>query len=211
MPASHVHLVRHGEVENPDGVLYGRLPNFALTANGRKMAEAAAELLLGDKIKLSKLVVSPLQRTRESAEPFEKLFKAKPVIDERIIEPFNFFEGKKVSLKNIALKPGLLFHFRNPLRPTWGEPYVSVVDRMNAAMLEHAESVDGGDVVFVTHQMPIWVTHLKLAGKPLPHNPSNRRCALSSVTSFEYLNGKFREIDYRDPAAKIKKTDRGAV
>ena len=211
MPATHVHLVRHGEVDNPGGVLYGRLPNFTLTSSGRKMAELAAQTLKAGGIKLSKLVVSPLQRTRESAEPFEVAFKAKPVIDERIIEPYNFFEGKQVNLKSIALRPGLLFHFRNPLRPSWGEPYFSVVARMSEAMKEHAESVKDGHVVFVTHQLPIWPTHLSLAKLPLAHNPANRRCALSSITTFEYSDGKFREVEYLDPAAKIPRADRGAV
>ena len=29
-----VHLVRHGEVDNPAGVLYGRLPGFHLSEDG---------------------------------------------------------------------------------------------------------------------------------------------------------------------------------
>jgi broad specificity phosphatase PhoE len=37
-----VHLVRHGEVDNPTGVLYGRLPGYRLSELGRRMAELVA-------------------------------------------------------------------------------------------------------------------------------------------------------------------------
>jgi broad specificity phosphatase PhoE len=40
-----VHLLRHGEVHNPDGVLYGRLPGFRLSDLGERQAQAAAEWL----------------------------------------------------------------------------------------------------------------------------------------------------------------------
>ena len=62
-----VHLVRHGEVHNPDGLLYGRAPGFALSRAGHAMAaRAAAALAAGDVVAL---VSSPLQRARETAAP----------------------------------------------------------------------------------------------------------------------------------------------
>src|SRR5260370_37821856 len=42
-----VHLVRHGEVDNPLRILYGRLPGFHLSEAGRLMAKAAADFLAG--------------------------------------------------------------------------------------------------------------------------------------------------------------------
>ena len=211
MPATHVHLVRHGEVHNPGGVLYGRLPHFHLSENGKKMAEAAAQVLKDSGVKPAKLVVSPLLRTRQSAEPIAKLFDSEPDLDERIIEPYNFFEGRKVSAATVLLRPQLVFHLRNPMQPSWGESYVSVVQRMMEAMTDAAESVTGGEVVMVTHQLPIWMVHRHLSGARLAHNPSKRRCALSSITSFEYVDGKFHEVDYREPAADLARVDRGAV
>ena len=211
MPATHVHLVRHGEVHNPGGVLYGRLPHFHLSENGKKMAEAAALTLLESGIKPAKLVVSPLLRTQQSAEPIAKIFDAVPDLDERIIEPYNMFEGRKVSAKTVLLRPHLVFHLRNPMQPSWGESYVSVVERMMKAMKEAAESVKDGEVVMVTHQLPIWMVHRHLSGARLAHNPSKRRCSLSSITSFEYAEGKFREVAYREPAAELTRIDKGAV
>jgi broad specificity phosphatase PhoE len=211
MPATRVHLVRHGEVHNPGGVLYGRLPHFHLSENGKLMALSAAETLKAKNLPIAKLVVSPLTRTQESAEPIAKLFGLTPDLDQRVIEPYNFFEGRKVTAKTVALRPHLLFHLRNPLLPSWGEPYIEVVSRMLDAMTEVANSVDSGDVAIVTHQLPIWATHLHLDGQKLAHNPAKRRCALSSITSFEFVDGVFREVEYSDPAAELSRVDRGAV
>lgn len=211
MPATHIHLVRHGEVHNPGGVLYGRLPHFHLSENGKKMAEAAALALADAGVKPCKLLVSPLLRTQQSAEPIAKKFSLEPDLDERLIEPYNIFEGRKVSAKTVLLRPHLVFHLRNPMQPSWGESYVSVVERMMEALRETAESVSDGHIVVVTHQLPIWMVHRHLAGARLAHNPSQRRCSLSSITTFEYHDGKFKEVSYVEPAANLARIDKGAV
>ena len=162
MPADRLHLVRHGEVYNPDRVLYGRLPNFALSAEGRRMAAAAAAHLRGLDRPVSALYASPLQRTRESAEPLTAAFGLTPIIDERVIEPTNVFEGKQ--MRRAVLSPANWRYLRDPSIPTWGEPYLEVVQRMDAAMRDAWGQEDGGDVVIVSHQLPIWITHLAVAG-----------------------------------------------
>jgi broad specificity phosphatase PhoE len=83
---------------------------------------------------VSALYASPLQRTRESAEPFTELFGLEPVIDDRVIEPTNVFEGKR--MKRALLNPLNWRHLRDPSVPSWGEPYADVVARMDAAMRE---------------------------------------------------------------------------
>lgn len=203
MSAQRVHLIRHGEVHNPDGILYGRLPNFRLSSRGEKMALLAAQDLHSQGRNVTHLVASPLQRTRESAAPVAKIFSIEPHIDERVIEPFNVFEGKAVSMASILRKPHLWWQVRNPMRPSWGEPFVSVRSRMLAALEDAWADTANGDAVIVSHQMPIWTTHLAVAGERLFHNPKLRRCALSSITSFEKVDGEFVEVDYREPAAGL--------
>ena len=209
MPADRLHLVRHGEVHNPRRVLYGRLPGFGLSTDGRRMARQAAEFVHGLDRPLSALIASPLQRTRESAEPFTELFGLDPVIDERVIEPTNVFEGRR--MVRALLNPWNWRHLRRPALPSWGEPYNDVIARMNKAMTEAWGSVDGGDVVIVSHQLPIWVTHLAVAGLSTRHDPRERRCALSSVTSFEMADGKWTEVSYAEPASTAGAVDVGAV
>jgi broad specificity phosphatase PhoE len=208
MPASRLHLVRHGEVYNPQHVLYGRLPDYRLSDAGQAMARAAAEHVKGLDRPIALLRCSPLQRTRESAAPFAELFGLTPTLDERIIEPTNVFEGMRMSraLRN----PVNWWHLRRPSLPSWGEPYRSVADRMLDAMNDAWDAVgDAGDVVLVSHQAPIWITHLAVAGIRLQHDPRTRRCALSSVTSFERVGDVWREVDYAEPAASG--IDLGAV
>lgn len=209
MPAELIHLVRHGEVYNPDRVLYERLPGFRLSEDGRRMARAAAEHVRGLERPVSALLCSPLQRTQESSEPFAEIFGVEPRLEERVIEPTNVFAGLRMS--RALRKPWKWHHLRRPSVPSWGEPYAHVVDRMRSALDEAWHSTPGGDVVIVSHQAPIWLTHLSVAGLPLPHDPRTRRCALSSVTSFERVGDIWREVSYAEPAAVDDAVDVGAV
>ena len=45
MARTTIHLMRHGEVHNPEGVLYGRLPGYHLSALGREMAAQVVDVL----------------------------------------------------------------------------------------------------------------------------------------------------------------------
>jgi len=211
MPADRLHLVRHGEVHNPGGVLYGRLPHFHLSERGQSMAKLAADELAASGRPVKHLVSSPLLRTQQSAAPLGESFGLDVLTDERLIEPYNVFEGRKLGAGHIAVRPHLYFHLRNPQQPTWGEPYQAIATRMLEAMDSIAEAVDGGDAVLVSHQLPIWVVHLATNGEKFAHNPRKRRCALSSITSFEKQDGRWVEVDYRDPGASLLAIDKGAV
>lgn len=211
MPADRIHLIRHGEVHNPGQVLYGRLPHFRLSERGHEMAQLAAAELRAQKRPISKLVASPLLRTRESAEHVQELLGLELVTDQRLIEPYNIFEGKKLSAKHIALRPHLVYHLRNPYQPSWGEPYEQVLERMLDAIKTVAESVVDGDVVLVSHQLPIVMVQRHVAGLSLAHNPKKRNCSLSSITSLEFKNGKLQQVDYREPASSLAAIDKGAV
>lgn len=219
MVATQVHLVRHGEVHNPTRVLYGRLPEFGLSDLGHQMAALAAEDLASRGREFSRIIASPLQRTQESAAPVGAALELPIDIDERVIEPANAFEGKRMRGEESALKkPGNWKYLVNPFKPSWGEPYRSIADRMREAMTEAALSVDSGDVVIVSHQLPIWMVHRDVSGKRLFHDPRARRCALSSITTLELIDPLrpelgFVEVGYADPAEKLSATalDVGAV
>ena len=61
-----VHVLRHGEVENPDGILYGRQADWHLSVRGREMAEAVAKWTNGRDI--AAVIASPLERAQETAQ-----------------------------------------------------------------------------------------------------------------------------------------------
>ena len=202
--------MRHGEVNNPGGVLYERLPNFGLTSKGRDLAQSALRHVPLSSI--SRLVVSPLQRARESMEPWEKSTGLTAIVDDRVIEPWNEFRGMALDGGlSLATRPDLWKFLINPLQPSWGEPYQDIAQRMLAAMRDAADSVDGGDVVIVSHQLPIWMVHRAMADKPLAHLPGTRRCSLSSVTSFQVHPADFVEFGYREALDVNDALDSGAA
>ena len=212
MPATLIHLVRHGEVYNPQGILYGRLPGYHLSELGIRMAAAAAGQLAGHPI--TAIYASPLQRAQESAAPWGEKFDREIVTDARLIEPTNRFEGKKFEFgPAVLLKPLMWRWVINPWKPSWGEPYRSVIDRMMAAIGDAWDAADGGEVVMVSHQMPIVMVQRFVAGDKPFHDPRQRRCHLSSITTLQKVGDVFVEVGYRDPAAELlaRSIDTGAV
>jgi len=204
-----VHLVRHGEVDNPEGVLYGRLPGFRLSEAGRLMAKAAADYLAGRDVTV--LRSSPLQRALETAEPIAAEFGLPVEEDERLIEPWNHFEGMRFGVGDGALRqPRHWIYLRNPFRPSWGEPYREVAARMLAAVKAAALEADGHEAVCVSHQLPIWVTRRLVEGRPMWHDPRRRQCALGSVTSLTFSDGKISSVRYAEPSGDGRRQVAGA-
>ena len=192
-----VHLLRHGEVSNPDGVLYGRLPGYHLSANGRLMAAAAADFFAERPV--AALFASPLERAQETAQPVAERLGLEIVTDERLIESVNVLEGKTVTLAQLVLNPSNWRYLWNPFRPSWGEPYQQVVTRMRQVIDRAREAAPGQEAICVSHQLPIWVSRLAAEHKRLWHNPNNRRCALGSVTSFTFDGDELAGVSYAVP------------
>ena len=196
-----VHLLRHGEVENPKGVIYGRIPGFGLSEDGQMMAKAAADYLAERDVVA--IFTSPLERAKETAEPLAERFSLEPVVDERLIEPWNHFEGLVFGVGDGSLKRfEHWWYLRNPFTPSWGERYRLVAQRMLAAMSDARDAARGHEVVCVSHQLPIWVTRRSVEGKRLWHHPSNRECALASVTSFTFTGDTITNVSYAEPARR---------
>jgi len=210
VPADLIHLVRHGEVHNPDGVLYGRMEGFRLSDLGRRMADLAAGSLEGHPI--TGLWASPLQRTQESAAPWQKRFGLEMIIDARLIEPTNTFQGVNIR-RELRRRPLLARYLINPLRPSWGEPFISIQGRMMAAIADIHSVTESGEAVIVSHQLPIWMVARTVQRKPLATDPRRRRCSLSSITTIAKQGDRFVEVDYQEPARELlaESLDLGAV
>lgn len=210
MPRVTVHLLRHGEVFNPNGVLYGRLPEFHLSERGRAMADMVAGHFKAqddDGNAPVYLVASPLTRAQETAQPTASALGLNIVTDPRIIEAENHFEGMQVS-KGELLKPRHWRYFLNPLRPSWGEPYAAQAERMMAAARDARRRAfeiggDGAAAVMVSHQLPIWATRRSAEGKRLWHDPRNRECTLASLTTLTFDGDDVVDVSYSEPAAVL--------
>jgi broad specificity phosphatase PhoE len=192
-----VHLLRHGEVHNPDHILYGRLPGYHLTANGRLMAAAAADFFDGRPV--TALFASPLERAQETAQPVAERLGLTITTDDRLIESGNVLEGKAISLSGLALNPMNWRYLWNPFQPSWGEPYTQVVARVREVIGRAREAARGKEAVCVSHQLPIWVSRLAAEHRRLWHNPSSRVCALGSVTSLSFDGDVLTGVSYEVP------------
>jgi broad specificity phosphatase PhoE len=208
MVETTIHLMRHGEVHNPEGVLYGRLPGFRLSERGLAMAHLVAEHLAGEsggaRRDVVAVIASPLQRAQETARPIAEAFGLEIGTDERIIEAGNHFEGKTFGVGDGSLRhPEHWPYLRNPFRPSWGEPYQEQVERMLAAVSTARDLARGHEAVLVSHQLPVWVTRLALENRHLWHDPRKRQCSVASLTSLRFDGDTLVGIGYTEPAAAL--------
>lgn len=201
--SSSVHVIRHGEVENPNKILYGRQPGWRLSKRGEEMAE-----VIGDwskTINLGALHVSPLQRAQETAAPISRAHSIPIVTDDRLIEAENVFEGKSFEFGSGVLKhPSSWRHLYNPWKPSWGEPYEEQISRMLAAIFDAQKAAEGKDAIVVSHQLPIWILRSAIEGRRLLHDPRKRECTLASVTSVHFdEDGMITGTSYSEPAKHL--------
>ncbi|MCW2791921.1 MAG: Phosphoglycerate mutase [Nocardioides sp.] len=201
-PDTIVHLLRHGEVHNPGGVLYGQRDGFHLSELGRQMAQRVADTIKDRDI--VHLVSSPLERAQETGAPLAEARGLEVVIDPRIIESTNVFEGLSFGAGDNALrKPSTWRHLWNPFRPSWGEPYKEIVARMMSAVHDAREAAEGHEAVLVSHQLPIWTTRLHVEKRSFLHDPRKRQCTLCSLTSLHFVGDRLTQVSYSEPAGDL--------
>jgi len=155
-----IHLVRHGEVHNPTGVLYARLPGFRLSARGQQQARAAGEALRARP--LATLFSSPQQRAQETAALIAAArggcdVRVEPLIDE-ILTPHQGRPLAEMEAAGWDLYTGIPAGYERPvdiLRRTQ-----AFINRVRA---EHA----GQEVAAVTHGDIITFMILWASGVPV--------------------------------------------
>jgi len=206
-----VHLLRHGEVHNPSGVLYGRMDGYHLSDRGRQMAQRVADTI-GDR-DIVHVVASPLERAQETAQPIARARGVEISTDSRVVESENVFQGERfVNGPGVLWNPRAWRHLWNPWKPSWGEPYREVVARMKAAVADARDVAYGHEAVVVSHQLPIWVTRLHAENRSFLHDPRRRQCTLCSLTSLTFEGSRLATVRYSEPAADlIPAKDRNAT
>jgi broad specificity phosphatase PhoE len=198
-----VHLLRHGEVHNPQGILYGRRDGFHLSELGHRMAQRIAESI-GDR-DIVHMRTSPLERAQETGAPLARVLGLTPVVDPRVIESANKFEGVNFGggARTFLKRPQLLRHMYNPVKPSWGEPYDEIAGRMVAAIHDARDAARGHEAVVVSHQLPIWTTRLFLEKRSYLHHPKSRQCTLCSLTSVVFEGDRMVQVRYSEPAGDL--------
>lgn len=198
---TRVHLVRHGEVENPRGVVYGALPGFGLNPRGREQALAAARYLR-EVVRAPVLLVSgPLQRAQETAGIVQAELAAPALLTEPgLTEAGAFREGLPRRFAPLSYVRRLLdaearARMESPRR---------VLERMKATVEALSARAPGADIVVVSHQFPIWMATVGFErqhalARRLPALFVRRPCAPASVTTLSW-RGQALEVKYWAPA-----------
>jgi broad specificity phosphatase PhoE len=201
--AQTIHFVRHGEVHNPEKILYGLQPGWRLSDRGNEMAAVIGQW--STKLDLGAIHASPLQRAQETVAPIIAKHKLSLTTDMNLIEASNVFEGKKFELGSGVLRhPASWRYLYNPWKPSWGEPYDQLISRMLKGLFAARDAAGGKDAICVSHQLPIWILRSAVEGRRLLHDPRKRECTLASVTSFELdSEGMISSVSYLEPAKHL--------
>lgn len=206
METTTIHLLRHGEVDNPDGVLYGRLSGYGLTPLGKEMAQVVADFMVEQQRDITHVIASPLLRAQQTALPTALAYDLPVESDPRLVEAGNAFEGQQINKNRLILAyPKNWKLYAHPHRPSWGEPYTQIAERMSASISTAIEEARGHEALLVSHQLPIVTMQRFLERKPFSHNPLGRQCSLASLTSLMFEGDTLVGWSYTEPARALLK------
>ncbi|MCL4508515.1 MAG: histidine phosphatase family protein [Chloroflexi bacterium] len=185
--------VRHAEVFNPEDILYGRLPGWRLSDNGRYFADKLAGILSGEP--LDTIYSSPLLRARQTARSIAKKHPTVAVhYREALAEVRTSWQGTRY----VDIPDGkAVYELR---RAASDETVEDVWYRMRTFCDELVRKHQGTTVLCVSHGDPIKLLSFGLQGKPVnleaARQPDPARC---SVTRITYENPSDRpDVTYTD-------------
>lgn len=199
MSASRVHLIRHGEVDNPHHVVYADLPGYGLSARGLAEAAAAAEHLAAAPV--AAVLSSPLLRARQTAGAIAGRHGLDLGFDERLTEWAGGLRWAGVRWEDLeAVFPGeLTAYLETPLELGFGsESLLACGARVAAVVKEAATALPEGDLVVVSHQDPIHSGHLDLVG----HHPDDYhkdKPAHAGIVTLDPTVEPWRDVGYWEP------------
>jgi len=201
MSSHTVHLVRHGEVENPQHVVYASLPGFGLSKRGRAQAQAAGRRLAGHAV--ATVIASPLQRAAETATTIAAHLGPTVRSDRRLLEwelgerwagtPWGELEARF---------PGeLTAYLEHPHDLDFTpEPLHTLAGRVATIVTEASGAAGHDEVVLVSHQDPIQAARLFLTRRPLATLQTDKPGHGSIITlEFDTKTRQWRETAYWEP------------
>lgn len=166
--AARVHLVRHGEVHNPEHLVYASLPGFSLSPTGEEQARAVARYL--GRQPIVGVWASPLERALRTAEPLAHRIGLPVRIESELAEWKLMGRWAGISWEEIPKKfPGELEAFlEDPTRLEFApESLDDLARRVGEATRRLHDQHPHGDIVIVSHSAPIRAAVLHLTGGSL--------------------------------------------
>lgn len=181
-------------MENPDNIWYGRLEGWVLSERGLRQVQVLADHFSGAPV--AAVYSSPLTRAIQTSDPIAAPHGLRVQVTEDIIETEAKLQGLPGD-RRLFRNPANIRYFVNPMRPSWGEPYLIIRGRMARAVDQMRKEHPGGEVVAVSHQTPILVARLMYEKNPRPPWRAKVPCDRASITTLVFEDGEFVGTEYQ--------------
>lgn len=158
-----IFFVRHGEINNPNKILYGRLQRFGLSKKGKEQIAKTAQIL--KKNKISAIYSSPLLRTKQSAKIISNFLHLPIHCSDDLLEIKSPMEGKPIEY--IYSNTVNYNVFASEANSIAGETIGGVAKRMLRFIDTIRKNYAGKNIVAVTHGDPIMIVKAIMEGLPL--------------------------------------------
>jgi broad specificity phosphatase PhoE len=193
-----LYLVRHCDVANPHGVLYGYLPGFGLSAKGLSQAESLGQRLGGQPVRVIR--TSPLERARQTTSIIARhLDNPEVVVDDDLVEARFGLYLQGIRYAQVPWRRPLWWvHMVYPGLLRRDERVSAMAGRVERSLERLLESVGDGTGVCVSHGDPIqafWITYLHRHPWALHH----LQCAKGGLLALDYESGKLVKVTYVPP------------
>ena len=185
-----IYFMRHGEVHNPAGVVYGRLSGFRLSENGIKQVEKSA--LYFKRVKLDKIYSSPLLRARQSAQIIADHVDKKVQISRLLTEVRLVHQGISLETYHRELQP---FIYHSKYQKEGQESIDEITKRMMKFVKLIIKKFENKSVLAVSHGDPILILKTDILGRKFNWTyKKNNYISTSQWLKLEISDGKYTVI-----------------
>ena len=190
-----VHVMRHGEVHNPTGILYGRLARLLTCPSAVWLRRKPSHARWQTTTSCSSW--HPVAARTGNRRANRRHHGLEVATDPDLIESFNYFEGRRMSPGDGAWRdPRVWWMLRNPFGPSWGEPYKEIAARMTRG--DRQGACEGGRTRGDRGESPTARGNAapEAPGQRLSHDPRRRQCNLASLTSLVFDGDELIDLRY---------------
>lgn len=186
-----IYFVRHGQTENPNNIIYGRMPGFPLNKLGQEQSKKAGTYLAS--FKITHIYTSPLERCFETANLISEFFPNAPIthsFDLNEVESEGW-QGTKAEELFTNLKYELFIN--EPEANMATENLTRLAQRINNFTQELLTKHKGESIICVTHEFTMLALKLFLENLPL-----------KSLKTYQIHTGSIMSVNFDDTGKFVK-------
>ncbi|HEY8739601.1 MAG TPA: histidine phosphatase family protein [Candidatus Dormibacteraeota bacterium] len=164
---TRIFLCRHAHPDNPQGVFYGHLPGFGLSARGVRQALGLGDYL--SRYPVRRFYASPLQRAQETASrAISRMGRDVPIEtrDSLVEAAFGKYLEGVPQRRAVLVRPLIWVHLVRPGALTIDESVAALADRVDAVCREALAACRGEAAALVSHADPVKAFWNRFLGRP---------------------------------------------